>query len=57
MLLYYSGMMCKYYYRLGFLPIKHNEEGKDIHNGIFNNIPHLIKNRLRVDFLQYYFAM
>ena len=45
-------MMYKYYYRLVFLPIKHNDEGKYIHNEIFNNIPHLIKTRQRVDFIQ-----
>ena len=45
-------MMYKYYSCTGFFPIKHNEEGKDIHSKIFNNIPHLIKNRMHVDFLQ-----
>ena len=57
MILYYSHMMYKYYSHLGFFPIKHNEEGKDVHNEIFNNIPHFIKNRLHVDFLQYCFVM
>ena len=37
-------MMWKYYSHHGFLPFKHNEEGKDIHNEIFNNIPHLIRS-------------
>ena len=32
MVLYWSGIILKYYLRLGFLPIKHNEEGKDIRN-------------------------
>ena len=32
MVLYFSGMMYKYYYYLGVLTIKHNEEGKEIHN-------------------------
>ena len=40
--LYCSHMMYQYYSRLGFFPIKHNEEGKYIHNEIFNNIPHFI---------------
>ena len=52
MFLYCSGMMYKYYYHLGFFTIKNDEEIKYIHNKIFNNIPHFIKNRLRVDFLQ-----
>ena len=43
MVLYCSDMMYTYYYRLGFYPIKNNEEGKNIHNEIFNNIPHFIK--------------
>ena len=50
--LYCSHMMYEYNYCLGFSPIKHNEEGKYIHNEIFNNIPHFIRNRQRVDFLQ-----
>ena len=50
-------MMYKYYNCLGFFPIKRNEEEKDIHNGIFNNIPYFIKTRLHVDFLQYIFVM
>ena len=57
MVLYFSQMMNKYYSHLGFSPIKHNEEGKDIHNEIFNNIPHFIKNRMHVDFLQYRFVL
>ena len=44
--------MYKYYYRIEFFPIKTNEEGKDIHDEIFNNIPHLIKTHMRVDCLQ-----
>ena len=57
MVLYYSHMMYKYYYSLGFSPIKHNKEGKDIHNEIFNNILHFIKNRLHVDCIQDSFVM
>ena len=52
MVLYYSGRMYKYHSRLEFLPIKHNEEVKYIHNEIFNNMPHFIKNFLCVDCLQ-----
>ena len=50
-------MMYKYYSCIVFNPIKHNEEGKDIYNVIFNNIPHFIKTRLRVDFIQDGFVM
>ena len=32
MVLYFSGIMYKYYSRFEFIPIKHNEEGKDIRN-------------------------
>ena len=35
--------MYKYYFCLGLYPIKHNEEGKYIHNKTFNNKPHFIK--------------
>ena len=49
-------MMYEYFLRIGFLVIKHNEEGKyihnEIHNEIFNNIPHFIKNCLHVNCLQ-----
>ena len=45
-------MMYKYYSCIGFFPIKNNEEVKDVHNEIFNNIPHFVKNRLHVDCLQ-----
>ena len=38
-------------YILGLFQSK-NEEGKDIHNEIFKNIPNFIKNRLRVKCLQ-----
>ena len=57
MVLYFSQMMNKYYSHLGFSPIKHNEEEKYIHNQIFNNIPHFIKNRMHVDFIQYRFVL
>ena len=49
--------MCKYYSCIGILPIKHNEEGKYVHNEIFENIPHFIKNCLHVSFLQDGFSM
>ena len=49
MVLYYSGMMYKYYSCLGFSPIKLKKEVEDIHNEVFNNIPHFIKNNLHVD--------
>ena len=52
MVLECSHMMYKYYSCLGFHPIEHNEEGKDIHNEIFNNMQHFIKNRLHVDVFQ-----
>ena len=45
-------MMYRYYSLLGFLQIKHNEEGKYIHNEISNNIPHFIKKSLHVDCIQ-----
>ena len=57
MYMYCSGMMYEYYSCLGFLPIKNNEKGKDIHNHIFNIIPNLIKTRLHVDCLQDGFVM
>ena len=49
--------MYKYYSRLGFIPIKHNEEVKEVHNEIFINIPHFIKICLCVNYLQYGFVM
>ena len=52
MVLYYSGMMYKYYSCVGFSYIKQNEEVNDIHNEIFNNIPHFIKICLHDDFIQ-----
>ena len=57
MVLYCSHMMYKYYYHLECYPIKHNEEEKYIHNEVFNNIPHFIKKRLHVYYLQYGFVM
>ena len=57
MILYCSHMVYKYYSRLGFFPIKQNDEVKDIHNEIFNSIPHLIKNCLHVHCIQYGFFM
>ena len=50
-------MMYKYYSRLGIFPNKHNEDGKNIHDEIFNNLPYFIKNRLHVDCLQDGFVM
>ena len=50
--MYCSVMMYNYYYLLGFYPIKHNEEEKDINNEIFNHMPHFTKTRLCVDCLQ-----
>ena len=46
-------MMYKYYSLLVFPLIKHNEEGKDIHSEILNDIPHLIKNYLHVNCIQH----
>ena len=37
------------YYSLGFVPIKHNEKGNDIHKEEFKKIPHFIKNHHRVN--------
>ena len=51
MVLYCSVIIYKYYSRLGFIPIKHNEEGGNIHNEIFNILPHFIQNCPRVNFL------
>ena len=42
MVIYCSGIMYKHYSYLGFPQIKHNSEGKYVHNEIFNNIPYLI---------------
>ena len=44
--------MYKYYQHLGFSPIKHNGEGKHIHNWIFYNTPNLIKNCVHVNCFQ-----
>ena len=44
--------MYTYYYHIVFSSIKQNEEGKYIHNEIFKNIPHFIKNHIHVDFIQ-----
>ena len=57
MILYCSGTIYNYCSCLDFSPIKQNEKGKDIHNEIFNNVHHLIKNCLHVDFLQDDFVM
>ena len=40
---YCSDMMYKYDSSCGFIPIKKNWEGKEIHNEIFINIQHFIK--------------
>ena len=57
MVMYFSGMIYKYNFYLEFIPVKKNEEGKEIHDEIFNNIPHFIKNCLYVKCLQYNFVM
>ena len=57
MVMYCSHMMYKYYSFIGFSPIIHNGEEKTIQNELFNNIPHFIKNRLRVDCIQDGFVM
>ena len=41
-----SVKMYKCYSCLRFLPIKHNNEVKDIDIEVLNNIPHLMKNNL-----------
>ena len=51
MVLYYSGMMYKYYSCVGFSYIKQNEEVNDIHKKKFNNIANIIKNILHVNCL------
>ena len=56
-MVFFSYLIYKCYSRLGFSPIKHDWEGKDVHNEIFNNIPHFIKNHLRVYFIQDGFFM
>ena len=56
MVLYYSHMMYKYYFRLGFFTIKKKRKEK-IHNEIINNIPQFTRNRLRVHCIQVGFAM
>ena len=49
--------MYKYYPHLGGVLIKQNEEVKDMHNEIFNDIPNFIKNCLRVNFLHGVFVV
>ena len=48
--------MYKYFSPIGFFSIK-KKEGEKINSKIFNNIPHLIKNCLRVYLLQGGFVM
>ena len=55
--MYCTHMMYKYYSHIGFSLIKHNKEGKDIHNEIFNNIPYFIQKCPQVDFIQDGFVM
>ena len=55
--LYCLRLMYKYYSHLEFLLIKHNKGEIYIHNEIFNNINHFIKNCLHVDYLQYGFVV
>ena len=50
-------MMYTYYSRLGFFIIKNYEERRDIHNKVFNNIPHFIKNHLHLDYIQHTFVV
>ena len=57
MFMYCSGIMYKYYSRLGFSLIKQNKEEKYIQSEIFNNITHFIKNRLHVNFIQDVFSV
>ena len=57
MVLYCLHIMYKYYYPIGFSPIKDKEEGKNIHNEIFNKITFFIKNHLHAYFLQYGFVI
>ena len=49
--------MYRYYSHLKVSPIKHFEEGKEINNEIFNNIPNLVKYHVRANCLQYGFVM
>ena len=57
MVMYCSGMIYKYYSHLGFLSINTQQGRENIHHEIFNNIPHFIKNRLHVNFIQDGFVM
>ena len=52
-----SGMVYVYYSNFGFLSIKHNKEGKYIHEEVFNNIPNVIKNIPHFKCLQDGFVM
>ena len=49
MVLKISDMMYNYYYCLGFLPIKHNEEVKYMHKEIFSNIFQQTVNKVAVN--------
>ena len=57
LVLYCSDMMYKYDSNLGFFTNKKQREVKDIHNEVFKNIPHFIKNCLYVSCLQDIFVM
>ena len=57
MVIYCSVMMNTYYSFLGFIPIKHNEEVKDICEELFNSVPHLIYNFICVNCLKYGFVI
>ena len=48
---YFSNRVYKYYSCLGRFKIKHNEEGKCIHNKIFKNMPHFILKNVFVSAL------
>ena len=52
MFIYCSVIRYKYYTFLGFIPIKNNEEGKNIHEEVFNNLIHVIKNCPHVNCFQ-----
>ena len=53
--LYCSEIMYKYYSHIGFLLIKHDEEGNDIDKELFNSIPHFTKNSLHVNCIHDFF--
>ena len=52
MFLYFTHMIYKYYYRLGFSQSNTMRKKKVIKDEIFNNITHFIKNSILKKFLQ-----